>query len=81
MKWLVWVHKILAWETWVACVEILAWVTWVKKWRGLKNGMGLNVSLFNHTLEKTVSSTGYDLIVQALHLLSYLIYFVLLLSK
>ena len=39
-------------------VEILAWVAWVHKilaWVGVggidqKNGMGLNVLLFNHTL-------------------------------
>ena len=28
---LAWVHKILAWMTWVAQVEILAWVAWVHK--------------------------------------------------
>ena len=53
----------------------------------LKIGMGLNVLLFNHTIENTVSSVEHDLIVPTeinklySSSLSYLIYFVLLLSK
>ena len=53
-----------------------------------KNGMGLNVLLFNHTLiENTVSSVEYDLSVPTefnklySSSLSYLIYSVLLLFK
>ena len=81
VAWVVWVHKILA---------------LVKNWRGsnkwrelklcrqLKNGMGLNVLLFNDTLQKTFSSVETDLIVpMKFNKLyssssSYLIYFVLL---
>ena len=47
----------LAWVAYVAWVEILAWVTWVHiilAWLknngvGQKNGVGLNVLLFNHS--------------------------------
>ena len=54
VAWVAWVHNILAWVSWVALVEILAWVVWVvwvkKNEVRQKNGMGLNVLLFNHTL-------------------------------
>ena len=46
------VGQILAYVVWVAWVhKILAWVAWVKKnGAGQKNGKGLNVLLFKHTL-------------------------------
>ena len=83
--------QILAWVAWVAWIEILAWVAWVHKilaWVArVKKTTWVNVFLFNHTLQKTLSSIEYDLIVPTKFskfyssLLSYLIYFVFLLSK
>ena len=48
VTWVAWVHKILVCVAWV---EILVWIARVKKMENVKkNGMGLNVLLFNHIL-------------------------------
>lgn len=85
--------KSLSWVARMTWVEILVWVVWVRKTFGLsqkknkKSGVSLNVLILYRTRQKTLSTIEYNLTV-AIELSklysfswSYLIYFVILLSK